>query len=464
LVALVALYIAASLAVGLYAATRVRSASDFAVAGKRFGAPIVAATVFATWFGAETVLGIPATFLKEGLRGLVADPFAAAGCLLLVGLVFARPLFRLDVLTLGDFLRQRFDRKTDVAVSLCIAFSYLGWIAAQLVALGLVFEVLSGGAIDTRAGIVAGAAIVLVYTMAGGMWSVALTDFLQAVMIIAGMGYVAWVVGDLAGGPEHVWESVASTDKLQMLPQADAKSILAWLSAALIVFFGSVPQQDVLQRIKSARDERIAVVGSVAGGIVYFFIALVPIFLVCSAALIDPEMVERLVARDYQLILPTLIVERTPLAVQALFFGALVSAILSTAGGALLAPAVIIAENVVRPLARPTTDAAVLRIMRAAVLFLAVAVTVMALASTMSIYQLVNESGKVVLVSSFVPLAAGLFWKRATTLGAHLAIAAGLAVWIAMEALAPGALVPAPLAGLIASAAAMAAGSLASRS
>jgi len=464
LVALVALYIAASLAVGLYAATRVRSASDFAVAGKRFGAPIVAATVFATWFGAETVLGIPATFLKEGLRGLVADPFAAAGCLLLVGLVFARPLFRLDVLTLGDFLRQRFDRKTDVAVSLCIAFSYLGWIAAQLVALGLVFEVLSGGAIDTRAGIVAGAAIVLVYTMAGGMWSVALTDFLQAVMIIAGMGYVAWVVGDLAGGPEHVWESVASTDKLQMLPQADAKSILAWLSAALIVFFGSVPQQDVLQRIKSARDERIAVVGSVAGGIVYFFIALVPIFLVCSAALIDPEMVERLVARDYQLILPTLIVERTPLAVQALFFGALVSAILSTAGGALLAPAVIIAENVVRPLARPTTDAAVLRIMRAAVLFLAVAVTVMALASTMSIYQLVNESGKVVLVSSFVPLAAGLFWKRATTLGAHLAIAAGLAVWIAMEALAPGTLVPAPLAGLIASAAAMAAGSLASRS
>jgi len=175
-------------------------------------------------------------------------------------------------------------------------------------------------------------------------------------------------------------------------------------------------------------------------------------------------MVERLVARDYQLILPTLIVERTPLAVQALFFGALVSAILSTAGGALLAPAVIIAENVVRPLARPTTDAAVLRIMRAAVLFLAVAVTVMALASTMSIYQLVNESGKVVLVSSFVPLVAGLFWKRATTLGAHLAIAAGLAVWIAMEALAPGTLVPAPLAGLIASAAAMAAGSLASRS
>jgi Na+/proline symporter len=115
---------------------------------------------------------------------------------------------------------------------------------------------------------------------------------------------------------------------------------------------------------------------------------------------------------------------------------------------------------VVRPLAKTATDAAALRIMRAAVLLLAIAVTVMALTSKLSIYQLVNESGKVVLVSSFVPLTAGLFWKRATTLGAHLSIAAGLAVWIAMEAMAPDAVVPPPLAGLIASAAAMAAGSL----
>jgi Na+/proline symporter len=456
LLALVGLYLAVSIAVGLYAATRVRGAADFAVAGGRFGAPVVAATVFATWFGAETVLGIPATFLKEGFRGVVADPFAAAGCLLLVGLVFARPLFRLDVLTLGDFFRGRYDRKADVALSLCIAFSYLGWIAAQLVALGLVFDVLSGGAIDTRTGIVAGAAIVLLYTMAGGMWSVALTDFVQAAMIIGGMGCVAWEVAGLAGGPLRVWESVAATDRVRLLPDADAGSVLGWVSAALVVLFGSVPQQDVLQRVKSARDERTAVVGSVAGGLVYLAIAFVPIFLACAAALIDAPMVERLVARDYQLILPTLIVERTPLAVQALFFGALVAAILSTAAGALLAPAVMVAENVLRPLVKPATDARFLLLMRITVALLAIAVTVMALTSKLSIYQLVNESGKIVLVSSFVPLAAGVFWKRATARGAHASIAAGLAAWIVLEWLAPEALVPPPLAGLIASAAAMA--------
>src|SRR6185295_3642991 len=191
---------------------------------------------------AETVLGIPATFMKEGLRGLVADPFAAVGCLVLVGLVFARPLFRLDVLTLGDYFRDRYDRPTEVVLTLCIAFSYLGWIAAQFVALGLAFNVLSGGAIDTRTGIIVGAAVVTAYTMAGGMWSVALTDFLQAVVIIVGMLYVAWIVADLAGGAGAVIASVPA-ERLRFLPEADARSVLAWIAAALIVLFGSIPQQ-----------------------------------------------------------------------------------------------------------------------------------------------------------------------------------------------------------------------------
>jgi SSS family solute:Na+ symporter len=260
-----------------------------------------------------------------------------------------------------------------------------------------------------------------------------------------------------------VLAEMSSGDRMRFLPAADARSILAWISAGLVVFLGSVPQQDVLQRIKSAKDERTAVVGSVAGGLVYLVVASVPIFLVGAAALIDPALVSRLVERDYQLILPTLIVERTPLAVQALFFGALTAAILSTAGGALLAPAVMLAENVVRPIAKPRTDAAMLRIMRITVLLLAIAVAVMALTSSMSIYDLVNESGKVVLVSSFAPMAAGLFWKRATARGAHASIAAGLVVWIAMEAMASDAVVPPPLAGLLASAAAMAAGSLLTR-
>src|SRR6185436_18396698 len=302
-------------------------------------------------------------------------------------------------------------------------------------ALGLAFNVLSGGAIDTRTGIIVGAAVVTAYTMAGGMWSVALTDFLQAVVIIVGMLYVAWIVADLAGGAGAVIASVPA-ERLRFLPEADARSVLAWIAAALIVLFGSIPQQDVLQRVMSAKDEGVAVRGSILDGVLYFCIAAIPVFLVSAAALIDPAMVARRIGEDYQLILPTLILERTPLAVQVLFFGPLLSAILSTAGGALLAPSVALAENVVRPLIERRSrasggagldDAGLLRTMRWSVFVLAAAVLTMALTSKLSIYQLVNESGKVVLVSAFVPLVAGMFWARATARGAHLAIGAGLA-------------------------------------
>src|SRR5689334_12862512 len=135
LVGFIFLYLAVSVAIGLYASRRVRGAADFAAARGRFSTPVVTATVFATWFGAETVLGIPATFMKEGLAGLAADPFAAMGCLAVVAVVFARPLHRLAPLTLGDYFRDRFDRRAEAVLTLCIAFSYFGWVAAQFVAL-----------------------------------------------------------------------------------------------------------------------------------------------------------------------------------------------------------------------------------------------------------------------------------------------------------------------------------------
>jgi Na+/proline symporter len=311
---------------------------------------------------------------------------------------------------------------------------------------------------------VIGAVAVLIYTIRGGMWSVALTDFFQAIVIIGGMIYVAWIVSDLAGGAGRVIDVLATSERMAILPEPDARSILAWISAALIVLFGSIPQQDVLQRVMSAKDEGVAVRASILGGLLYFAVASLPIFLVGAATLIDAPLVERLIKDDYQLILPTLILERTPLAVQVLFFGALLSAILSTAGGALLAPSVVLAENVVRPVmerigAGTLDDARILKTMRSSVLLLGLAVTAWALASKASIYQLVNESGKVVLVSAFVPLAAGLFWKRATARGAHVSIGAGLVTWIALEALAPEAIVPPVLAGLLAGVAGMVLGS-----
>src|SRR5512140_2414420 len=170
----VILYLLLSIGIGVYASSKVHSAKDFAVAGRHLPLHIVTATVFATWFGAETVLGISATFVKEGLHGVVADPFGASLCLILAGLFFANKLYRMNLLTIGDYYRKRYSHTVELITSICIVISYLGWVSAQIMALGLVFNVVTDGGVSREAGMMIGALIVLTYTTFGGMWSVAL--------------------------------------------------------------------------------------------------------------------------------------------------------------------------------------------------------------------------------------------------------------------------------------------------
>ncbi|MDO9220803.1 MAG: sodium:solute symporter, partial [Thiobacillus sp.] len=189
LIGFVIAYLIVSLGIGFYAATKVHTASDYITAGRSLPMIVVVAMVFATWFGAETVLGIPATFLEENLGGTIADPFGASLALILFGLFFARPLYRMKLMTLGDYFRARYNRPVEMVISLAIALSYLGWVSAQVVALGLVFNVLSDGSITQAQGILIGAAVVLLYTLYGGRWSVALTTFVQMIVIVLGLLY-----------------------------------------------------------------------------------------------------------------------------------------------------------------------------------------------------------------------------------------------------------------------------------
>ena len=149
---------------------------------------MIVTTTFATWFGSETVLGIPAKFIEGGLNGVVEDPFGAGTCLILVGLFFAGKLYRMTLLTISDYYRERFGRTVEVACSLIIMLSYLGWVSAQVTALGLVFNLLSGGAISIPVGMVIGVVSILAYTLFGGMWSVAVTDFIQMIILVLGPG------------------------------------------------------------------------------------------------------------------------------------------------------------------------------------------------------------------------------------------------------------------------------------
>ncbi|WHZ16225.1 MAG: sodium-solute symporter, putative [Nitrospira sp.] len=461
LLAFVILYLALSVGIGLYAATRVHSSGDFAVAGRRLPLPVVTATVFATWFGAETVLGISATFVKDGLRAVVADPFGSSLCLILAGLFFARRLYRLNLLTIGDYYRLRYNRAVEVLCTLCIVASYLGWVSAQIKALGLVFNIVTDGAMGQPAGMVLGAAIVLTYTTFGGMFSVAVLDFVQITIIMGGMLYIGSVVSGLAGGVEQVVAHAAAAGKLDFFPPARLDAWIPFLGAWVTMMFGSIPQQDVFQRITSARDERTAVRGSVLGGSLYFCFAFVPMFLAYSATLIDPEQVAGLLKRDSQLVLPTLIAQHTPVAAQIVFFGALLSAIMSCSSATLLAPSVAFSENIVKGFMPTIGDHGLLRVMRTVLIGFTATVLLFALNSEASIFKMVESAYKVTLVAAFVPLCAGLYWPKATTQGALLAITTGLGTWITLELSGPFDPVwPPQLVGFLAAVVGMVAGSL----
>lgn len=456
----VALYLLVSVGLGLYAATRVKNSSDYANAGRSLPLPVVVATVFATWFGSETVLGIPARFAEHGLGGTVEDPFGASLCLIFVGLFFARKLYRLNLLTIGDYFKQRYNRPVEVMVSLCIVVSYLGWVSAQITALGLVFNVLTDGAVSMATGMIAGAAIVLVYTLFGGMWSVALTDAFQMTLIIIGMLYIAWEIAGDAGGAQLVIAHAADTGKLHFFPEPTLTAWLGFVGMGVTIMFGSIPQQDVFQRVMSARSENISVAGAVIGGSMYFFLAFIPMFLVIAAQIIDPATYASLITADSQMILPRLILDHTPVFAQVMFFGALLSAIMSTASGTLLAPSITLAENILREMF-PMTDRQLLLVTRIVVVCFAIAVTAFALASQgMPIYEMVGHSYKVPLVGAFIPLVMGLYWKRATTQGALVSVLGGLSTWLLMEIYGADSIWPPQFAGLLAAFVGMIAGSL----
>lgn len=456
----VIIYWVISIGIGLWAALRVKNTADFAAAGHSLPMHIVTATVFATWFGSETVLGVPATFLKEGMQGIVSDPFGSSMCLILVGLFFARHLYSKKYLTIGDFFREKYGRTVEVLITLCIVVSYLGWVAAQIKALGLVFNVVSNDGISQSLGMIIGAASVLIYTLFGGMWSVAITDFIQMIIIVLGMLYIGYEVSGLTGGVDVVIAHAAAADKLSILPDWNLPAVLGFIAALVTMMLGSIPQQDVFQRITSSKNVNIAVRASVLGGALYFLFAFIPIFLAYSASLINPQLVEKYLDSDSQLILPNLILNHAPLFAQVMFFGALLSAIKSCASATLLAPSVTFAENIVKGFFKHLSDQHLLKIMRITVLCFTCFVTLFALNSELSIFKMVESAYKVTLVAAFVPLAFGVYWSRSNTLGGLLAVLMGLSIWIMCEVLWPDAVMPPQLAGLCASIAGMLLGGL----
>ena len=462
LLTLVAVYLLITIFIGIYAGRRVKNTTDYAIAGRHLPMYMIVTTTFATWFGSETVLGIPAKFIEGGLHGVIEDPFGAGVCLILVGLFFAGKLYRMSLLTISDYYRERYGRLIEVACSLVIMVSYLGWVSAQVTALGLVFNVLSAGTISVSLGMVIGTMSILAYTLFGGMWAVAVTDFMQMIILVVGLTTIAVFAGNMAGGADKVLAFAMSKELFKFWPEPNFRDMIFFFAAAITMMLGSIPQQDVFQRVMSANNVRSATRGPVIGGVAYILFAFVPMFLVASALLIMPEQAALLLKEDPQKVLPTLVLERMPFVMQVLFFGALLSAIKSTASATLLAPSVTFTENIWRQFRPSGTDRQNLLAMRISVLVFSMLVLAYAIRMQGTpIYELVSGAYQVPLVGAFVPLVCGLYWKRASTQGAIASVAMGIGTWLLLLGTPWGVVFPAQLAGVLGAFAGMVAGSLA---
>ena len=467
LLGLVVLYLLGTLAIGLYAATRVKTSTDFALAGRSLPLVMIVTTTFATWFGSETVLGISAKFVQNGLNGVVEDPFGASMCLVFVGMFFAARLYRMNLLTIGDFYRKRYGKTVEIFCSVAIILSYLGWVAAQITALGLVFNVVSGGAISEELGMVIGTLSVLVYVIFGGMLAIAWTDFIQMIVLVIGLTIISFVAGDLAGGPGKVYDLAITNDLFKFLPDPKFKDVMFFFAAAITMMLGSIPQQDIFQRVMAAKDAKTASLGAIIGGMSYLLFAFVPMFIVACAVIIMPEETKRLLdggAQMAQRVLPTLILTHMPFWAQVVFFGALLSAIKSTASATLLAPSTSFVENIYKYLHRGLTDKQELLAFRVTLFFFTCCVLLYAVVMKGTpIYEMVSGAYQVTLVGAFLPLVCGLYWKRATRQGAIASIVLGIFTWFIFLLTPLGADYPAQLMGIIMAGVGMVAGSLMSK-
>ncbi|MFD2201031.1 sodium:solute symporter family protein [Shivajiella indica] len=422
------IYLLITVAIGAWSSKLVKNSNDFVLAGRQLPLFLSASALFATWFGSETIFGASSEYLEHGLQGVIEDPFGGAMCLILFGVFYLRPMYKMNVLTIGDVYKNLFGKRVEFFASIFMIPPYFGYVAAQLVALSLIFTTVADISIST--GIVISACIVVFYTFLGGMWAISITDFIQTTLIVVGLIWVAVLVAEKAGGVMPILES-APEGSFQFFPESNPISWLNYIGAWIILGLGSIPSQDIYQRVMSAKSERVAIRSTYLAGAFYVTIGLLPLFIALGAKYLYPEIY----LENNQLLLPEMVLRHSGMHVQILFFGALISAIMSTTSSGLLAPSAIISENLIRPyFGKRLKDKHFLWILRFNIISVAVIATVMAQWKT-NIYELVAGASILMLVSLFVPLTAGLYWKKASEMGALMSLVFGMIAFLGFSSM-----------------------------
>jgi Na+/proline symporter len=414
-------YLLLQFGIGAVIARRLRSEDDYLVAGRSLGWGLGTFTIFATWFGAETVIGAAGTVYDEGVGATSAEPFGYALCLLLMGLVFAVPLWRRGLTTLADLYAQRYSPTVARIAALVLVPGSLLWAAAQVRAFGQVLASTSA-TIDITLGVGVAALLTIAYTTLGGMLADAITDVIQGAVLAISLVVLLFAVGSDVGGAQALLDTVrtAAASRAPVEPAG-------WLALAetwAIPVCGSVVATELVTRVISTRSAHIARGSALLASGIYLLLGLVPVVLGLAGPVLVPGLA------DAEQLLPTLAQRHLPGVLYVLFAGGLVSAILSTVDTTLLTAGGLLTHNVAVPLLRITAPHQRLRVARVGVFACGVAAWAIA-SSAEGVFALVEEASSFGTAGGLVTVCFGLFtrfggpWAAGTTLVGALAVYLG---------------------------------------
>jgi SSS family transporter len=424
------------LGVGYWASRRVSTTADYIVAGRRLPIWLAAASIMATWFAAETLMGASSTAYQYGMQGVVFDPFGAALCLFLSGFFFVRLMRRARYLSIISFFDSRYGKGMGVLGSIAQIATYFAWTGAQIVAGGNIVHALLGWPVWL--GMLLVGLIVIVYTVMGGLWADTALDFMQMFLTAGGITLIFLGVLAAVGGWSGLTTNASSlyvSNPLTLLPipgegylgYTGTTGMFYWLAAWMAVGLGSIPTQDLMQRSMSSKNESVAVWGAFGAGALYLFFGVMSPLIGIAMFKLDPTILPEqteflLLSAAFRYLNPVL---------AALFIAALASALMSTSDSSVLAGASVFTQNVLPFFKKSMTDKDNLRWTRIAVVVIGlISVLIALLAGT--IYRLAMVAWSLLLVGLFAPFAFGMYWKKANRSGAIAAFLAGFASWIAL--------------------------------
>ena len=416
-------YLALQLGIGVWISRRIRTESDYLLAGRNLGYTLATFSIFATWFGSETIMGSAGNAFRGGISLANAEPFGYGLCLILMGLIFAGPLWRRRLTTLADLFRQRYSVTVERTAAIILIPGSILWAAAQIRGFGYVLSTATSG-ISTEVAIACAAGFCMLYTMFGGLLADAVNDVIQGVVVAVGLlvllgGVLIQVHYD--GG---VGATLSRVGPIDLLP---GNMSWALVEEWAIPVCGSVIATELVGRIIATRSPNVARRSSYMAGAMYIAIGIVPLVIGVLGQRIVPTLAES------EQVIPAVANALLPTFFFAIFAGGLVAAILSTVDSTLLVSSGLMSHNLVVPIFRVTSERTKVLIARAGVLTFGAIAYVQAIRAE-GVFELVESASAFGSAGTLVTVCFGLFTPLGGPVAALLTLTSGMLSYLVATA------------------------------